>query len=140
MLTSKEEKFRAFAEQLAVFRRLARTLPVDALIEELFARTGYLAAAGAMPDGARCRDDLRAFAGWASGAGRAGLAALVRAMRAARQNGGLTQSGAGQSRPGCVSIMTVHRSKGLEFPIVFVANASHKFNNSDIMRPVLFHR
>ena len=140
VLTSKEEKFRAFAEQLAVFRRLARTLPVDALIEELFARTGYLAAAGAMPDGARCRDDLRAFAGWASGAGRAGLAALVRAMRAARQNGGLTQSGAGQSRPGCVSIMTVHRSKGLEFPIVFVANTSHKFNNSDIMRPVLFHR
>lgn len=140
VLASKEKKFQDFAQQLAVFRRLARTLPVDGLIEELFARTGYLAAAGAMPDGARCRDDLRAFAGWASGAGKAGLAALVRAMRAARQNGGLTQSGAGQSRPGCVSIMTIHRSKGLEFPIVFVANTSHKFNNADTMRPVLFHR
>ena len=38
---------------------------VGQLIEELFARTGYLAAVGAMPDGARCRDDLLAFAAWA---------------------------------------------------------------------------
>ena len=113
---------------------------MDALIQELFARTGYLAAVGAMPDGARCREDLRAFAAWAAGAGRAGLPALVRAMRAARDNGGLTQSAASQSRPGCVTIMTVHRSKGLEFPIVFVAGTSHQFNSTDIRNPVLFHR
>ena len=113
---------------------------MDSLIQELFARTGYLAAVGAMQDGARCREDLRAFAAWAAGAGRAGLPALVRAMRAARDNGGLTQSAASQSRPGCVTIMTVHRSKGLEFPIVFVAGTSHQFNNTDIRSPVLFHR
>lgn len=46
----------------------------------------------------------------------------------------------GQSRPGCVSIMTVHRSKGLEFPVVFVANTSHKFNQSDAIYPVLYHK
>ena len=140
VLSSADPKFNAFADTLAEYRRLARTLPVDALIEELFARTGYLAAAGAMPDGARCRDDRRAFAAWASGAGRAGLPALVRAMRAARQNGGLTQSAASQARPGCVTVMTVHRSKGLEFPVVFVAGTAHRFNNADTLSPVLFHR
>ena len=133
-------RFDAFLQDLAVFRRLARTLPVDELIEELFARTGYLAAAGAMPDGARCREDLLAFAAWAAAAGRRGLAALVRAMNAAQQAGGVQPGGGGQSRPGCVSIMTVHRSKGLEFPVVFVANTSHKFNQSDAVRPVLCHR
>ncbi|MGN0983951.1 MAG: UvrD-helicase domain-containing protein [Gemmiger sp.] len=133
--------FQPFLQSLETFRRLARTLPVALLIEELFARTGYLAAAGAMADGPRCREDLLAFAAWAAGAGRAGLPALIRAMDAAQQNGGLVQNGAGgQSRPGCVSIMTVHRSKGLEFPVVFVANTARRFNNTDITRPVLCHR
>lgn len=134
-----QPRFAAFTEALTEYRRLARTLPVDRLLEELLARTGYLAAVGAMPDGARCREDLQTFVAWAGGAGRAGLSALVRAMDSAAANGGLSQSGGGQTRPGCVSIMTVHRSKGLEFPVVFVANTAHQFNQSDAIRPVLTH-
>lgn len=134
-----QPRFAAFTEALAEFRRLARTLPVDRLLEELLARTGYLAAVGAMPDGARCREDFQTFTAWACGAGRAGLSALVRAMDSAAANGGLNQSSGGQTRPGCVCIMTVHRSKGLEFPVVFVANTAHQFNQSDAIRPVLTH-
>ena len=134
-----QPRFAPFLETLAEFRRLARTLPVDALLEELLARTGYLAAVGALSEGARCREDLQSFCAWAASAGRTGLPGVIRAMDAARQNGGLTQSTGGQTRPGCVSIMTVHRSKGLEFPVVFVANTSHQFNQSDAIRPVLTH-
>ena len=134
-----QPRFAPFLETLAEFRRLARTLPVDALLEELLARTGYLAAVGALSEGARCREDLQSFCAWAASAGRTGLPGVIRAMDAARQNGGLTQSTGGHTRPGCVSIMTVHRSKGLEFPVVFVANTSHQFNQSDAIRPVLTH-
>ena len=134
-----QPRFAPFLETLTEFRRLARTLPVDALLEELLARTGYLAAVGALPEGARCREDLQSFCAWAASAGRTGLPGVIRAMDAAQQNGGLTQSTGGQTRPGCVSIMTVHRSKGLEFPVVFVANTSHQFNQSDAIRPVLTH-
>ena len=134
-----QPRFAPFTEALAEYRRLARTLPVDRLLEELLARTGYLAAVGALPDGMRCREDLLTFVNWASNAGRGGLSALVRAMDSAAANGGLAQSGGGQTRPGCVSIMTVHRSKGLEFPIVFVADTAHQFNQSDAIRPVLTH-
>lgn len=133
------DRFAEFIAALTEYRRLARTLPVAELLEELLARTGYLAAVGALPDGARCREDLLSFTAWASGAGRAGLPALIRAMDAAAANGGLNQSAGGQTRPGCVSIMTVHRSKGLEFPVVFVADTDHKFNQSDAIRPVLTH-
>ena len=139
VLYSAPDRFADFTAALTEYRRLARTLPVDELIEELLARTGYLAAVGAMPDGPRCREDLLSFTAWAAGAGRAGLPALIRAMDAAAANGGLNQSAGGQTRPGCVSIMTVHRSKGLEFPVVFVADTDHKFNQSDAIRPVLTH-
>lgn len=133
------DRFAELTAALTEYRRLARTLPVAELLEELLARTGYLAAVGALPDGARCREDLLSFTAWASGAGRAGLPALIRAMDAAAANGGLNQSAGGQTRPGCVSIMTVHRSKGLEFPVIFVADTDHKFNQSDAIRPVLTH-
>ena len=139
VLYSEPQRFALFTDALTEYRRLARTLPVDELIEELLARTGYLAAVGALPDGPRCREDLLSFTAWAAGAGRAGLPSLIRAMDAAAANGGLSQSAGGQTRPGCVSIMTVHRSKGLEFPVVFVADTDHKFNQSDAIRPVLTH-
>ena len=139
VLGGEQARFAPFIEALAEYRRLARTLPVEELLGELLARTGYLAAVGALPDGLRCREDLLSFTAWAAGAGRAGLPALIRAMDAAAHNGGLNQSAGGQTRPGCVSIMTVHRSKGLEFPVVFVADTAHQFNQSDAVRPVLTH-
>lgn len=140
VLHGSDPRFAPFLQDMEVYRELARTLTVGQLIEELFARTGYLAAVGAMPDGARCRDDLLAFAAWAANAGARGLSALVRAMDAAKAGSGVQAPSIGQSRPGCVSIMTVHRSKGLEFPVVFVANTSHKFNQSDAIYPVLYHK
>ncbi len=62
VLHGSDPRFAPFLQDMEVYRELARTLTVGQLIEELFARTGYLAAVGAMPDGARCRDDLLAFA------------------------------------------------------------------------------
>ncbi len=38
-----------------------------------------------------------------------------------------------------VRIMTVHKSKGLEFPVVFLSDTVHKFNTSDVRRSVLWH-
>lgn len=141
VLHGADARFQQFLDDLTVYQGLARTMTVGRLMEELLARTGYLAAVGAMPDGARCRDDLLDFTAWASQAGARGLSALVRAMDAAvagnRKIGGAEN---GQPRPGCVTIMTVHRSKGLEFPIVFVANTTHEFNTLDTRRPVLHHR
>lgn len=55
VLHGSDPRFAPFLQDMEVYRELARTLTVGQLIEELFARTGYLAAVGAMPDGARCR-------------------------------------------------------------------------------------
>ncbi len=132
----------AFYRQLATLRRLARTLPAGLLLERLLAETGYLAAVGAQENGARRREDVLRFAAFAtSAAGQSGLGGLVRAMDAAQRGGGLPAQGAAGpvARPGCVLIMTVHRSKGLEFPVVFVADTARRFNLADLSRPVLCH-
>ena len=135
------EKVRAFYGRLTALRRMARSVPAEQLLEEIFASTGYLAALGVLENGARRREDARRFASFCAASGANGISALVRAIDAAAQAGSTGQDTVpGGARPGCVTIMTIHRSKGLQFPVVFVADTGRKFNVSDTRQPVLLHR
>jgi ATP-dependent helicase/nuclease subunit A len=133
-------RIRGFYARLGVLRRMSHSVPVERLLEEIFASTGYLAALGAMENGARRREDARKFAAFCAGKGAGGVAALVRAIEATEAAGGYVDSAPGAARPGCVTIMTIHRSKGLQFPVVFLADTGHRFNEEDTRRPVLLHR
>ena len=135
------EKVKQFYERLTALRRMARSAPAEQLLEEIFVSTGYLAALGAMENGARRREDARRFASFCAASGTNGISALVRAIDAAAQAGSTGQDTVpGGARPGCVTIMTIHRSKGLQFPVVFVADTGRRFNVSDTRQPVLLHR
>ena len=134
-----DEKTNEFIRRVDRLRALAQTLPADRLMEELFLATGWLAAVGAMPDGPVRRENLRRFAAFVADNDRTGLSGAVRAMDAAAQKG-VQGPEQGQTKPGCVTIMTVHRSKGLEFPVVFAAGLSHPFNAEDARAQALMHR
>ena len=135
------EKVRDFYARLTELRRMARSVPVEQLLEEIFASTGYLAALGVLENGTRRREDARRFASFCASVGAGGISALVRAIDAAALAGSTGQDSApGGSRPGCVTIMTIHRSKGLQFPVVFVADTARRFNAADTRQPVLLHR
>ena len=134
-------KVKDFYGRLTALRRMARSAPAEQLLEEIFASTGYLAALGVMENGARRREDARRFASFCAGAGSGGISALVRAIDAAALAGSTGQDTVpGGSRPGCVTVMTIHRSKGLQFPVVFVADTARRFNAADTRQPVLLHR
>ena len=134
-------RVQAFYRRLTALRRMARSVPVEELLEEIFVSTGYLAALGAMENGQRRREDARRFASFCAGAGAGGISSLVRAIDAATLAGSTGQETApGGARPGCVTIMTIHRSKGLQFPVVFVADTARQFNAADTRQPVLLHR
>ena len=134
-------RVKGFYERLRELRRLSHSLPMERLLEEIFASTGYLAALGAMPDGLSRREDARRFAAFCAGTGAGGVPALVRAIDAADAAGETGQDAApGPARPGCVTIMTIHRSKGLQFPVVFLANTGRRFNSADTRQPLLLHR
>ena len=135
------QKVKAFYDRLTELRRMARSAPAEQLMEEIFVSTGYLAALGAMENGARRREDARRFASFCAASGANGISALVRAIDAAAQAGSTGQDTVpGGSRPGCVTIMTIHRSKGLQFPVVFVGDTARSFNPADTRKPVLLHR
>ena len=135
------EKVKDFYAHLTALRQMARSAPAEQLLEEIFASTGYLAALGVLENGARRREDARRFASFCATSGAGGISALVRAIDAAAQAGSTGQDTVPSGvHPGCVSIMTIHRSKGLQFPVVFVGDTARKFNASDIRQPVLVHR
>ncbi len=137
-----EEPFTTVYTRLGEWRRLARSVPPEDLLEEIFASTGYLAALGSMENGLRRREDARRFAAFCADAGKGGISALVRTIEAAWQAGGdVNQSVSGSTgRPGCVTIMTIHGSKGLQFPVVFVGDNGHNFNITDAYGKLLCHR
>ena len=134
------QKVRDFYRTLTDLRQAARTVPMEQLLEEIFVSTGYLAALGAMENGARRREDARRFAAFCCTNGAAGVAGLIRAIDATAAAGGFAESAPGRGKPGCVTIMTIHRSKGLQFPAVFVADTGHRFNTDDQRRALQLHR
>ncbi len=138
LLCSSEEKCKDFVQTLAHFRALSKEMPLGRFCEELVLRTGYLSAVAAMEDGMVRRENVRRFLSWAAQMGTisgGGLAGFVRLLCQGRgpQNAGY------QNRPGAVSLLTAHKSKGLEFPIVFFADTGHQFNLRDQAQRVQFH-
>ncbi len=139
-LNSFSLKILDFYEKLADLRRLSHSIPPSELLEQIFASTHYHALVGVMENGYKRREDLSRFADFISSMGVNGIEALVRSLAALSASGGLKDTNPGGARPGCVTIMTIHRSKGLQFPVVFVAQCQHLFNMDDIKGKILLHR
>lgn len=127
-------------ERIAAWSRMAFCLPVSQLLEEIMAQTCYPAAVEVRADGQRAREELNAFMAWAAGKGESGLHTVIRAMDVAQLTGrGPEQTRGAQTRPGCVTLMTSHGSKGLEFPVVFLCDLGHAFNRADEKQSALLH-
>lgn len=135
-------KAKAFLEQLDELRLLAADLPVRQLLWRIVDSTGALGVFGAMPNG-RARQHhitaLLALAGSFERGGSRGLFAFVRYLRELRETGGTLTVPDSEEAAGIVRIMTIHKSKGLEFPIVILANCAKRFNELDLHKPVLLH-
>ena len=129
------EKLRTFEEKRARWRLCARNQGVDRLIERIYAETGFLAQAGALPGGAARQANLhlltaraRTFAGTQGGS----LHAFLRYAERLRAGGdSMSASAIGESED-VVRIMTTHKSKGLEFPVVFVLALGRKMSGQSL--------
>ncbi|MGO4732090.1 helicase-exonuclease AddAB subunit AddA [Paenibacillus sp. 2KB_22] len=141
-----QQKLIRFLRQLQQWRLEARQGSLSELIWRMYRETGYLDWVGGLPGGLQRQSNLKALYDRArqyeeSTANR-GLFRFLTYVSRLRENGGDLGTVAGSSgeQDNAVRIMTIHRSKGLEFPIVFVGGISKMFNQQDLNAPFLMHR
>ena len=129
-----------FLKRLKNLRFRAGEMSAHRLIERLYAETDLMAIFGAMPDGGTRQANLAALRDQArrlEQAGHKGLYGFLIHLSRMRQRGE-NPSASGQGAGG-VKILSIHRSKGLEFPVVFLCGLGRQFNKMDSAAPVLFH-
>jgi ATP-dependent helicase/nuclease subunit A len=138
------EKLRQFRENLLSWQEKAREGSLPELIWQLYRDTGYYDFVGGMPGGSRRQANLRALYDRArqyEATSLRGLFRFLRFIEKLREGGGdLGEARALGEQEDVVRIMTIHKSKGLEFPVVFVAGLSKKFNTEDLKGNFLLHK
>jgi ATP-dependent helicase/nuclease subunit A len=133
------EKCAAFISQLEDFRLCASDMPTDRLLGYIYEKTMLPAIAEAEKPGSS--EGLYALLDYARSyerSGYRGLFSFVNQIREAAENGGVKLPGSGGGSRG-VLISSVHNSKGLEYPVVVLADLSSQFNKADIRKPLLIH-
>ena len=132
-------KFSDFLALLAQLREDARWMNLRELLESALHRTGFLAVFAAMEDGVSRVRNLQAFQRFVisfEAAGHKSLPELLWYLSDLQESGGQLPTpkvGGGNA----VTIMSIHSSKGLEFPVVFLADLSRKFNFQDMREAIL---
>lgn len=132
---------RSFLEMLQKLRAAARDMAADRLLWKLYTDCHAMAVFGAMEDGQDRKNRLIAlytYAGQQAAQGRGGLFDFVTLLHDLMEQGRqppITAQTGGQG----VQLMSVHRSKGLEFPIVILADLQKRFNFDEYKRPVQVH-
>ncbi len=127
-------------EQIEQWRTLARRGNLADLIWQIYRQTGFLSFVSALPNGQARRANLlklhdRAiqFEGFASSAGIPSLTRFVKFIEKLQEVGQDWSPAEPEAAVGnAVRILSVHKSKGLEFPVVFLAELQSKFNKRDI--------
>lgn len=136
-----DEHCAAFLAELESYREIAPDLSVEALLARICDKAGVFALLAAMPDGAARRENvcqLLEFARQFEQDGYRGVFRFIRWMKQLDEHNKEPRTGALESR-NAVQIISIHHSKGLEYPIVFLADTAHKINQQDRNGDVLVH-
>lgn len=139
LLNSSLPKARSFLEILSQLRGKARLESLTALLQSCFLLTRLDSVYGAMEGGKAKKENLQTFYQLAVDYEKGGLRTLDQFLEYLDTLRG-SQVAASGSSAGCVTIMSIHKSKGLEFPVVFLCGLSHRFNASDSREAVLCHK
>jgi len=137
-------KTRKFFTNLNRWRDASQYLPTDELVWQLMIETGYYSYAGALPGGAGRQANLRMLferARQFEETSYRGLFNFINFINKLKSGGGDMGSAKilGEN-DNVVRIMSIHKSKGLEFPIVIVAGCGKRFNMQDLNPAILLHQ
>lgn len=128
------EKVKSLRQKLEEWRVIAKIYPIGELVDMFLKEFDYCAFWGGLPNGRRRIQNIRLFAREAcayQNEESGGLFDFIRYLEHLSETGGDIPD---ESEPDydCVRIMNIHKSKGLEFPVVFLVQTEKRFNRSDL--------
>lgn len=133
-----DKKCAAFIEALAGYRRDAAVLSVDRLIAKLIYSADIINWVSALPGGKTRKDNLFKLVEYAKGFTArfdSGIYGFIKYMKSLPDASFKNEASPSEN---AVKIMTMHHSKGLQFPVCIVANLSSKINQNDSISRVIF--
>lgn len=138
-----KNKVLSFLDKLNKWRRKVLHMPIDEFIWHLYTETGYYGFIGAIPGGAQRQANLRVLFERAKQYEKTsykGLFNFINFINKLKNSSGDMGSAKilGENED-VVRIMSIHKSKGLEFPVVILAGSGKQFNLMDMNRSILFH-
>lgn len=137
------EKLERFFDVLGKFRERVPYTPIHELLEEIIEKTGYGTYILAMPGGGQRAANVEMLVERAAsfeGTSYKGLFNFVRYIEQLKKyDVDYGEAGIMDEQSDTVRIMSIHKSKGLEFPIVFTAGMGKQFNTQDTKGSIVLH-
>ena len=136
------EKLVKLLTWLEKWRKVAKQNRLVTLIWEIYEDTGYLEYVAAMPAGEQRQANLHALYQRAQSyenSSYIGLFSFIKYIEQLQKKDKDLGSAVTNVVENAVQVMTIHGSKGLEYPIVFLADATHKFNELDLRNSLLMN-
>ena len=137
-------KAAAFLTQLQTWRRLARQLDLSSFIWQLYKDTGFYEYVGALRDGIQRQANLRALHERARAYEKTSFKGVFQFLRFLEQmeenHADLEPARVLSDNENVVRIMSIHKSKGLEFPVVFIGGMGRRFNMRDAQQEFLLDK
>ncbi|WP_462408935.1 helicase-exonuclease AddAB subunit AddA [Neobacillus sp. Marseille-QA0830] len=138
------DRVRQFHDMLKKWRSMARQGALSELIWQLFRDTQYYDFVGGLPGGKQRQANLRALYDRARQYEQTSFRGLFRFLRFIERmidrGDDLGAAKALGEQEDVVRIMTIHSSKGLEFPVVFMAGMARNFNMMDMKKPYMLDK
>lgn len=136
-------KIASFLEKFTEWRKLVNEVPIHELLWKIYTETYYMDYVGALPNGEMRQANLHALSVRAESYESSGYKGLFRFIKMIdkfmEQNNDLASVNI-KLPQNAVRVMTFHKSKGLEFDVVFLMNLQTKFNQKDLRDSVILTR
>ena len=139
-----KEKIQKFLEKLEIWRKEKEYLALDEFIWKIYSDTGYYNYCGLMPNGVLRQANLKMLFQKAKDYESSNFKGLYNFInfidKLKISSGDMGSAKLIGENENVVRIMSIHKSKGLEFPIVFLSNIGKQFNLNDLKEDILFHQ
>ena len=139
-----KEKIQKFLENIALWRKQNEYMALHELIWKIYLDTGYYQYVGLIPNGTLRQANLKMLFDRAREYEKAsfkGLFHFINYINSLRKaNNDMDSAKVIGENEDVVRIMSIHKSKGLEFPVVILASTAKKFNLQDLNEQIIIHQ